>query len=415
MSRAPARTACAAPGCSISSAPTSRRSPPAPPGSRSPELLRLSNEDLAAVAAPNVAGAAAGAGRRALRAPARAGAARRAVLGLLPPRQPLPGGASRRGGRALGADRQGRPGAAGGPRARRDGHRRRRPPRQLLRARGRPRAGPRAGRGRDRRGQRPRLRHRRLRPPRRARRRRPRDRRPRLRARLRLPRRAPLALAADLRERPGPLRAAAGGDPVALDLPGAQPDHGGAGRDDRRGRGRGALRLADHRRPRRRPGPRPGGGARAGRLAAPRPARTTCWPAAPAWSAARRTSSTRCSGPGRDRSSGRGRRWSRSCSTRWARSSGAREPATRSPSNSACPARRRPPRSPGSRCSATSPAPWSASIPGHSLQPPDRHLGCGRGFAAHSSGPLDRRLRLRRRGRHPGRPEGVRALSVCTG
>ena len=60
-------------------------------GSRSPELLRLSNEDLVEVAAPKVAGqllarvggAAGGAAER------RAGAG--GLLGLLPPRRPLPG------------------------------------------------------------------------------------------------------------------------------------------------------------------------------------------------------------------------------------------------------------------------------------------------------------------------------------
>ena len=70
---------------------------------------------------------------------------------------------------------------------------------------------------------------------------------------------------------PGPLRAAARDRRLALDLSGPQPDHGGAGRDDRRGRGGAALGLADHRRPRRRPRPRPRRGAGPGQLARLRP------------------------------------------------------------------------------------------------------------------------------------------------
>ena len=95
----------------------------------------------------------------------------------------------------------------------------------------------------------------------------PHGRRARLRRRRRLPGGAPLALAAGPRARPRPLRAAAGNRRLALDLPGPQPDHGRAGRDDRRGRGGGALRLADHGRPRRRPRPRPRRGAGPGQLA----------------------------------------------------------------------------------------------------------------------------------------------------
>ena len=55
---------------------------------------------------------------------------------------------------------------------------------------------------------------------------------------------------------------------LALDLPGPQPDHGRARRDDGRRRGGRALRLADHRRPGRGSRPRPGRRARPGRLPA---------------------------------------------------------------------------------------------------------------------------------------------------
>ena len=188
------------------------------PGSRSPELLRLSQRGP-------------GRGRRRRRSPPSCWAGSRRLdeahlaeellaarlLGLLSPRRPLPGGAARRRRRALGADRARRPGPARRPRAVRRGDDRRRPPRHLLRARGRPRAGPGAGGGGDGRRQRPRLRHRRLRPPRRPRRR-PHDRRARLRRRHRLPGGAPLALAADLRTGPGHLRV-----PARARRPGAGP------------------------------------------------------------------------------------------------------------------------------------------------------------------------------------------------
>ena len=165
---------------------------------------------------------------------------------------------------------------------------------------------------------------------------------------------------------PGPLRAAARRDPVALDLPGSQPDHGGAGRDDRGGRGRRPLRLADHRRPRRRPGPRPRRRPRPGHLARLRRARTTCWPAAPAWSATPRTSSTRCSAPARSRldRAGPAARPGAGSSVLAAveRGGGDLRRASRPPSASR---RRRPPRrSPASSCSATSPARPSASTRG---------------------------------------------------
>ena len=103
--------------------------------------------------------------------------------------------------------------------------------------------------------------------------------------------------------RPGDLRAAAGRLALALDLPGPQPDHGGAGRDDRRRRGGGALRLADHRRPGGRPRPRPRRRPRAGHLARlGRPQQPARWRRL-SWSATPRTCSTRCSGRARSGSS----------------------------------------------------------------------------------------------------------------
>ncbi len=113
LSPGPAPTACAAPGCSRCSAPTSSSVATGAPGSRSPELLRLSNEDLVAVAAPKVAAQLLG---RVAALPERqpgGGAGGGPVLGLLPPRRSLPRRPARRRRRPLGADRPRRPGAAG--------------------------------------------------------------------------------------------------------------------------------------------------------------------------------------------------------------------------------------------------------------------------------------------------------------
>ena len=187
---------------------------------------------------------------------------------------------------------------------------------------------------------------------------RPHGRRARLRRRRRLPGGAPLALAADLRARawcsrscrPGrgawrwtfPARnrimAALAGMTVVVE----------AAR---------ALRLADHRRPRRRPGPRPRRRPRPGHLARlgrpQRPARRRRLPRPRRPGRARRDARARaCSGssaagpplePELARGPGRGR-------------ARARTPATRSPPRSTSPAPRRPPPSPASSCSATSPA-----------------------------------------------------------
>ena len=134
------------------------------PGSRSPELLRLSNEDLVAVAAPSAAEQMLASIAAIPEADLRSGAGRCRLLGRLSPRRPLPGLAARRGRRALGAGRPRRPGAAPGPRAVRHGDDRRRPPRDLLRPRDRTGAGAGAGERGDGRRQRPRLRGRRRAP-----------------------------------------------------------------------------------------------------------------------------------------------------------------------------------------------------------------------------------------------------------
>ena len=201
------------------------------PGSRSPELLRLSNEDLVAAVAPRAEEEILEAVEGASRAQPRDRPGRGGVLGLLPSRQALPGGAARRRRRALGADRARRPGAA--ERDRRpggSGHAGRGAAGELLRARGGTDARPRSGGGRDGRRQRPRLRGRRLRAPRRS------GNRAdgggaRLRAGRRLPGRSPLALAPGGRAGPRPLRAAAGNRRLALDVPGAQPGDGRPGRE----------------------------------------------------------------------------------------------------------------------------------------------------------------------------------------
>ncbi len=88
---------------------------------------------------------------------------------------------------------------------------------------------------------------------------------------------APLALAPNPGARPRPLGAAAGDRSLALDSSGPQPDHGGAGRNDSRGRGRRAIRLPTHRGDRREHGERGRRGSRPRQLThlgwAQRPAR----------------------------------------------------------------------------------------------------------------------------------------------
>ena len=69
------------------------------------------------------------------------------------------------------------------------------------------------------------------------------------------------------RARARAVRAAARDAAVPLELPGAQPDHGRAGADDGRRRGRRPERQPDHERLRPRPGPLGRGGARARDLA----------------------------------------------------------------------------------------------------------------------------------------------------
>ena len=206
----------------------------------------------------------------------------------------------------------------------------------------------------------------------------PHGRRPRLRRRRRLSGRPPLALAAGPGERPRPLRAAAGDRGLALDLPGPQPDDGRPGGDDGGRRGGGALRLADHRRPRRGPGPRPRRRARPGQLAglgrAEQPAGRRRLPGPRRPGRARRDA--RAGASGASGAVGPAAR-RRSPPRRWRRSSSARTPATRSPPPSTSSAPRPPPRSPTSRPAATSPARCSASTRGRCCQPAGRsdHLG----------------------------------------
>ena len=266
LSPPPAPIACAAPGCSPCSAPTSRRWRPA----RSDRARRN------CCGSPTRTGRGGGAegrrsscwagSRRCRAADLRAELAAAGCWACCRHGDLYPVGAARRRRRALGADRPRRPAPARRPRAVRRGDRSSAPAAPPPTAARSPASWVASWPppGIDRR-QRPRLRDRRLRPPRR-RRRRPHDRRPRLRSRHRLPGRPPLALAADQRGGPGALRAAARRRALALDLPGPQPDHGRAGRDDRRRRGGGPLGLADHRRPGRRPRPRPRRRPRPGHL-----------------------------------------------------------------------------------------------------------------------------------------------------
>ena len=145
----PAPTACAAPGCSPTSRPTSRRSRPGRPARArrsccgsptrtcSPRSRRRSRRRC---------------WRRIAAVPERRLAADLAAAECWAccRHDPLyPGRPARRRRRALGADRPRRPGAAGERlEPRRGGDRRRRAAGQHLRPRGRPRAGPRAGGGR---------------------------------------------------------------------------------------------------------------------------------------------------------------------------------------------------------------------------------------------------------------------------
>ena len=331
-------------GSSPCSPPTSRRSRPGRSGSRSPELLRLGNEDLVAAVAPRAEREA----PRPRRGSSASGALEAALVAadcwaLLPARPALSGRPARRRRRALGADRPRRPDPArragepagvvtvvGARRATSYG-------REVARD-----ARARAGRGRDGRRQRPRLRHRRLRPPRRARRRAARS--PCSAAAPTSPTRPRTARSGGgSGERPRALRAAAGHGRLALDLPGPQPDHGGAGRDDRRGRGGGALGLADHRRPRRRPGPRPRRRPRPGHLArlgrAQRPARRRRLPGPRRPGRARRDARARASdaAPGR-----RSPRSSRSLAEVLAAVEMGADSATRSPPRSTSLAATRP-------------------------------------------------------------------------
>ena len=148
------------------------------------------------------------------------------------------------------------------------------------------------------------------------------------------------------------LGAAAGLRPAPLVLPGAQPAHRGARRDDRRRRGRRALGLAHHRRVRSGPRARRGCRAGPGHVLARARARTRCCATARRWSATPATSWTRRRRRGR---AGRGRR---------GRSPGGRHaPPTRAAPATCC-ARWTPGATPSRRSPVTRPRPrrsWPAS------------------------------------------------------
>ena len=118
------------------------------PGSRSPELLRLANEDLVAAAAPKVAGQLLSRSRRSLGGEHGGSAGRRRCWACCRHDDLYPAGLRDAADAPWALIGRGDPGAARRPRAVRRGDHRRRPPGHLLRARGRPRARPRAGRGR---------------------------------------------------------------------------------------------------------------------------------------------------------------------------------------------------------------------------------------------------------------------------
>ena len=142
---------------------------------------------------------------------------------------------------------------------------------------------------------------------------------------------------------------------------------------------------------------------------------------APTSSAAPRTCSTRCSAPGVERACGRGRGPALEPRARAAvleaveRGAGT---ATRSPRRPPALAPRwPPPPCRGSSCSATCAADSAGRYAAHRPRRPDARLSRRLRLATltpmaqrASRGADDRRLGLRRRRRHPGRPEGVRAL-----
>ena len=169
--------------------------------------------------------------------------------------------------------------------------------------------------------------------------------------------------------------------------------------------------LAHHRRGRRRPRPRRRRGARRRDLVRGRRARTRCCTTARSSSATPRTSSTRSSGSTATWRPIRAPVSSRGCARSCARSPAAatRSRRWRSAGPGAVHARRR---SPSSSCSArcaASPAAGTWRCPdGDGAPRPILHRRVQR-FRPHPRLPVDRRLGLRWRRGHPGRPQGVRA------
>ena len=363
LSRAPAPTACAAPGCSPCSAPTSRRSPPARPArarrsccgsptrtwSRSPRrrspaqlLARVEaiseRQPRATSCSPRSAGPAAATTTLYPAALRDAADAPWALIG--------------RGDPALldGLEPDG------------VGDGRRRPPRQLLRPRGRPRAGPRAGR------------------------------RPGSSWSAASPSASTPAPTGARSTPAAPIAVLGCGADVAY--PAAHrslwrricerglvlselPPGAGAWRWTFPARNRimaalagmtvvveaaAALRLADHRRPRRRPRPRPRRGARARSPRAPRPAPNNLLAGGACVVRDAQDVLDAMLGPGARRARAR-RAAARARAARGARGGRAGRGDLRRGRRrrSASPAPRPRPRSPGSSCSATSPARWSAS------------------------------------------------------
>ena len=121
------------------------------------------------------------------------------------------------------------------------------------------------------------------------------DRRAARRGRARVSAGEACAPCADPQHRCGGVRAAAGRARAAVDVPGAQPDHRGARRDDGRGRGRGALGRAAHGGVRPEPGSAGRSRAGTGDLAPGVRPEPTCSQTARTSCARRRTCSTCCS------------------------------------------------------------------------------------------------------------------------
>ena len=176
---------------------------------------------------------------------------------------------------------------------------------------------------------------------------------------------------------------------------------------------RGALGLADHRRAGPRPGPRRRRRARAGDLAAGARAPTRCSRTARRWSARRRTRWTsRAASATWRRARSRASRCPRDLrgAARRGRARAARR-STRSPRRGAASARRWRALAELELPRATCAAALGGRLRGGARDAHARLPSTRDGRSARiPARPLDRRLGLRRRRRHPGRPQGVRPL-----